>query len=47
MFSGVICTLAIHHFPQRSAAFAEAFRVLQEGRFVLLTATPEQMRAYW
>ena len=46
-FSGAICTLAIHHFPDLLPAFRETFRVLARGRIVLFTATPEQMRGYW
>lgn len=46
-FSGVLCSLAIHHFPDISQAFAEAYRVLNKGNFVIFTATPEQTRGYW
>ncbi len=46
-FAGIVCTLAIHHFRALRPAFAEAFRVLRPGRFVLFTATPEQMSHYW
>lgn len=46
-FSGVLCSLAIHHFASLSKAFQEAFRVMQPGRFVIFTATPEQMQHYW
>ncbi|MBI4311299.1 MAG: methyltransferase domain-containing protein [Chloroflexi bacterium] len=47
-FPGVVCTLAIHHFPALESAFCEAFRVLgRDGRFVLFTQTPEQMRGIW
>ncbi len=46
-FQGAICTLAIHHFPDLGAAFAEVSRVLAQGRFVIFTATPEQMGRYW
>jgi ubiquinone/menaquinone biosynthesis C-methylase UbiE len=47
VFAGVLCTLAIHHFQALRPAFQEAFRVLAQGRFVLFTATAEQMRGYW
>jgi ubiquinone/menaquinone biosynthesis C-methylase UbiE len=47
VFAGVLCTLAIHHFQALQPAFREAFRVLAQGRFVLFTATAEQMRGYW
>ncbi|MEH1943143.1 MAG: methyltransferase domain-containing protein [Nostoc sp.] len=46
-FSGVLCTLAIHHFAALNQAFREIYRVLAAGRFVLFTATPEQMSKYW
>jgi SAM-dependent methyltransferase len=46
-FAGVICTLAIHHFPELDTPFSEVFRVLRTGSFVLFTAFPEQMRNYW
>ena len=46
-FDGVTCTLAIHHFPSLSRAFAEVRRVLKDGRFVLFTSTTEQMKGYW
>ncbi|HPF40946.1 MAG TPA: class I SAM-dependent methyltransferase [Phycisphaerae bacterium] len=46
-FDGALCTLAIHHFPDMTAAFAEIRRVIARGRFVLFTASREQMRGYW
>jgi len=46
-FEGVMCTLAIHHFPSLEAVFSEVRRVLAEGRFVLFTSTKEQMKGYW
>jgi len=46
-FSGVTCTLAIHHFKSMRRPFEEIFRVLANGRFVLFTATSEQMEYYW
>ncbi len=46
-FDGAICTLAIHHFTDLAAAFREVRRVLTGGRFVIFTATPEQMHGYW
>jgi len=47
MFSGALCTLAIHHFRAIRPVFQEVFRVLDGGHFVIFTATPEQMRGYW
>ncbi|MCA9257117.1 MAG: methyltransferase domain-containing protein, partial [Phycisphaerales bacterium] len=46
-FDGALCTLAIHHFPDMAAAFAEIRRVIARGRFTLFTASREQMRGYW
>ncbi|MFN8525754.1 MAG: class I SAM-dependent methyltransferase [Chloroflexota bacterium] len=46
-FGGALCTLAIHHFPDLTGPFAEVRRVLRGGRFVLFTATAEQIRRYW
>ncbi|MBW4641869.1 MAG: class I SAM-dependent methyltransferase [Goleter apudmare HA4340-LM2] len=47
IFSGVLCTLAIHHFAALLPAFQEINRVMAAGRFVVFTATPEQMHKYW
>lgn len=47
VFSGALCTLAIHHFCSWRPAFQEVFRVLDGGRFVIFTATKEQMQGYW
>ncbi|WP_445638079.1 Ubiquinone/menaquinone biosynthesis C-methylase UbiE [Nostoc sp. DSM 114161] len=46
-FSGILCTLAIHHFVALTPAFREIYRVLTAGRFLLFSATPEQMSKYW
>ena len=46
-FAGGMCTLAIHHFPALLSVFQEMHRVLGRGRFVIFTATREQMRGYW
>ena len=47
-FDGAICSLAIHHFPQLDKAFGEIARVLKPGsKFVIFTATPQQMRTNW
>lgn len=47
VFSGVVCTLAIHHFASLVSAFSEINRVLAKGRFVLFTSTLEQTSRYW
>lgn len=47
-FDGIMCSLAIHHFPNLSSAFKELSRILKpSGKIVLFTATPEQMNSYW
>ena len=46
-FDGVMCSLAIHHFGDVGAAFAEVARVLGRGRLVILTTTPAQIAGYW
>ncbi len=47
-FDGVICSLAIHHFPSLLQPFCEIARVLRAGcNFVIFTSTPEQMQGYW
>jgi SAM-dependent methyltransferase len=47
-FSGVLCVLAIHHFGNLQRVFNEASRIMQQsGRFVVFTATAEQMERYW
>ena len=47
-FDGAICSMAIHHFPVLNEAFREVARVLKSnGKLVIFTATPNQMRCYW
>jgi len=46
-FDGAICTLATHHMGRFEEAFKEIYRVMRPGKFVMLTATPEQMKNYW
>lgn len=46
-FDGSLCILAIHHVKDHQKAFEEVYRVIASGRFVLFTATPEQMKRYW
>ncbi|WP_249777680.1 class I SAM-dependent methyltransferase [Paenalkalicoccus suaedae] len=46
-FQGVTCMLSIHHFNDLKQAFAEIFRVMDAGRFVLFTSCPTQMEHYW
>lgn len=44
---GATCILAIHHFGDLLEPFREVYRVLDHGRFVIFTSSPEQMRSYW
>ncbi len=47
-FDGAIATLTVHHWTNPQKAFTEISRVLShDGRIVLFTATPEQMKRYW
>ena len=47
IFAGVSCSCAIHHFNELHPVFREVYRVIDRGRFVIFTATPEQMSGYW
>ncbi len=46
-FDGAVCTLAIHHFADLGVIFSEVYRIMESGRFVIFTSSPEQMRHYW
>lgn len=47
-FDGVIGTLTIHHWLDLKKGFSEINRVLSDqGRLVIFTSTPEQMKGYW
>jgi ubiquinone/menaquinone biosynthesis C-methylase UbiE len=46
-FDGALCTLAVHHFPDRTAAFREVRRVLDGGPFVLFVCDVERTRRFW
>ena len=46
-FGGALCTMALHHFAALPPVFREAYRVIDRGRFVIFTATSEQMQGYW
>ena len=47
-FDGIIATLTIHHWTDIKKAFIELERVLAgNGRIILFTSTPEQMKGYW
>ena len=47
-FDGIIATLTIHHWTDLRKAFVEINRVLSDnGKIVLFTSTPEQMKGYW
>lgn len=48
VFDGIIATLTIHHWTDLKKAFVELDRVLVDnGKIVLFTSTPEQMKGYW
>lgn len=47
-FDGIVATLTIHHWSDIKKAFVELKRVLTDnGRIVMFTSTPEQMKGYW
>lgn len=46
-YRGATCVLAMHHFRDLLEPFREVYRVLNHGRFVIFTSSPEQMRGYW
>lgn len=46
-FSGATCILAIHHFDNLYTPFKEVYRVIDRGRFVIFTSSPEQINNYW
>jgi len=47
-FDGATCILAVHHFPDLMAAFAETRRILKPAAsFVIFTSTADQMEHYW
>ena len=47
VFSGAMCTLALHHFDELGPIFTEVYRVLDRGKLVIFTAGRAQMRGYW
>ena len=47
-FDGIIATLTVHHWTDINKAFNELNRVLADnGRIIMFTSTPEQMKGYW
>lgn len=45
---GVIGTLTIHHWHDLKIAFSELHKILKpNGRIVIFTSTPQQMKGYW
>jgi ubiquinone/menaquinone biosynthesis C-methylase UbiE len=46
-FEGAVCVLAVHHFPDRQAAFREVRRVLDGGTFVIFACDVERTRRFW
>jgi ubiquinone/menaquinone biosynthesis C-methylase UbiE len=46
--NGIICHLTIHHWHDLTSGFQELHRVLKpNGRIVVFTSTPTQMKGYW
>lgn len=47
-FHAVLATLTMHHWKNIKKSFQEIHRVLKiNGRIVIFTSTPEQMKGYW
>ncbi|MDR6225120.1 class I SAM-dependent methyltransferase [Desmospora profundinema] len=46
-YDGAIIVLSIHHIADRRQVFHEIYRVLNQGRLVIFTSSPEQMKGYW
>ena len=45
---GIIGTLTIHHWSNLARAFSELNYILKpNGKIVIFTSTPQQMKAYW
>ena len=45
---GIVGSLTLHHWTDLEKGFSELYRVLKpNGRIILFTATPEQMKGYW
>ncbi len=45
---GIIASLTLHHWKDLNKGFSELNRVLKpNGKIVIFTATPTQMRGYW
>ncbi|NKI30426.1 class I SAM-dependent methyltransferase [Croceivirga thetidis] len=45
---GIIGSLTIHHWTDLTLGFSELNKVLKKnGRIVIFTSTPEQMKGYW
>ncbi|MCA0152063.1 class I SAM-dependent methyltransferase [Winogradskyella vincentii] len=45
---GIIASLTIHHWTDLKTGFSELYKVLKpEGRIVIFTSIPKQMKGYW
>ncbi|CAM1357763.1 class I SAM-dependent methyltransferase [Tenacibaculum xiamenense] len=45
---GIVATLTIHHWSDLESGFKELSKILKtNGRIVIFTSTPEQMKGYW
>jgi SAM-dependent methyltransferase len=47
IFSGATCILAVHHFENLYHPFQQVYSVINKGRFVIFTSSPDQMERYW
>ena len=46
--NGIIATLTMHHWTNLTRAFSELEYILKpNGKIVIFTSTPQQMRGYW
>ncbi|OJJ14197.1 MerR family transcriptional regulator [marine bacterium AO1-C] len=46
--NGVLTSMTLHHWQNLEAGFKELYRVLKpQGKVVIFTSTPSQMRGYW
>lgn len=46
-FQGAVTMLAVHHLHNVVSVFREVYRVMDQGRYVIFTSSPEQMAQYW
>lgn len=46
-FDGAISTLTLHHWTDLEQGMREVYRVVNQGKWVILTGFPSQMNNYW